>query len=134
MKTSLTTISAKQWDFVTQENLTAKEAVLFLKSGLKVRNFADCLKEICGDKAKEQMRKQLAEGLYYIYESEVKQRRESFDIKFESVQRKVHNWLSGKNMLTDRDEVFRVCFALELDLEQSEKMLCRLTEQGIHWT
>ena len=34
MKTSLTTISAKQWDFITSENLTASEAVDFLKNGM----------------------------------------------------------------------------------------------------
>lgn len=133
MKTSLTTISAKQWDFVTQENLTAREAVIFLKSGLQVRSFADNLREICKDKNLEQTEKMLVENLYRLYELEGEERRENTGIKFESVRKKVYNWVSGKSMLTDRQEVFRICFALELNLEQSEKMLCRLTEQGIHY-
>ena len=41
--------------------------------------------------------------------------------------------MRGKNTPTDREEVFKICFALELDLEKSEKLLSRLTEQGIHY-
>lgn len=125
MKTSMTTISAKQWNFVTQENLTAREAVLFLKSGLRVRTFCDNLREICGT---DELEKQLIEGLIKIYEIENLSK-----VQPDSVRKKVHNWMTGKNIPTDREEVFRICFALNLNLEQSDKMLSRLTEQGIHY-
>ena len=35
----LTQISAKQWDFVTRDDLSAKEAVAFLLHGMQVRSF-----------------------------------------------------------------------------------------------
>ena len=59
----MTEISAKQWDFVTSENLTAGEAVDFLKNGMQIRTFHGNLTEISGNEAYE---KPLAEGLYQI--------------------------------------------------------------------
>lgn len=43
----MTEISANQWNFITSENLTAKEAVEFLKNGMKVRTFRDKIRDIC---------------------------------------------------------------------------------------
>lgn len=41
----MTETSAVHWDYLIQENLTAKEAVNFLKSDMKLRTFADNLTE-----------------------------------------------------------------------------------------
>jgi len=45
---AFTEISAGQWNFITSENLTAKEAVEFLKNGMKVRTFRDNIRDIYG--------------------------------------------------------------------------------------
>lgn len=121
----MTEISARQWDFVTAENLTAKEAVAFLKKGMQLRSFTDNLREIYGAGDWEG---KLVEGLCDIGEAESGSRPPK-----DNVRRKVRNWVTGKNIPTDRAEVFRICFALDLGLEQSDKLLSRLTEQGIHY-
>lgn len=123
--TEMTEISAKQWDFVTRENLTAKEAVEFLKNGMQVRTFKENVAEIYGS---EDFEKQLIDQLYQI-----KSRLDNKEIQPDSIRKKVRNWVNGKNFPTDREEIFQICFALNLNLEQSEKMLTRLTEQGIHY-
>lgn len=116
----LTEISARQFDFVTQENLNPREAVAFLRSGMQLRTFRDVLRRICGT---EEVEKQLVQGLL---EQDPEQQPDS-------VRRKVRNWMNGKSLPTEREDVFRICFALKLNIDASEKMLILLTEQGIHY-
>lgn len=116
----LTEISAKQWDYVTQENLSAREAVEFLLDGMQLRTFRDILRHVCG---REDLEKELILGLFA----------QSPDAQPDSIRRKVRNWMNGKNLPTEREDVFRICFALELNQEQADRMLGLLTDQGIHY-
>lgn len=116
----LTEISARQLDFVTREDLTPREAVAFLRSGMQLRTFRDILNQVCG---RDDLQARLVQGLW---EQDRSQQRES-------VQRKVRNWMAGKSLPTDREDAFRICFALKLELEAAERMLTLLTEQGIHY-
>lgn len=120
-----TEISAGQWQFITSENLTAKEAVEFLKNGMKIRTFRDNIKDIYGT---DDCEKLLAEGLCKSAEMY-----DGKNVQPDSVRKKIRNWMAGKNFPTDREEVFQICFTLDFGLEQAEKMLTRLTEQGIHY-
>lgn len=116
----LTEISARQMEYVTRENLSAREAVAFLRSGMQVRSFRDVLRQVYGT---DQVEQQLTQALC----------RMSGAAQPDSIRRKVWNWMNGRAMPTEREEVFRVCFALELRLEQADRMLTLLTEQGIHY-
>ena len=117
---NLTEISANQLEFVTRENLTPREAVAFLRSGMQLRSFRDILRQVCGT---EDVEKQLVSGLLAQDASQ----------QPDSVRRKVRNWMNGKSLPTEREDVFRICFALELELPGAERMLTLLTEQGIHY-
>lgn len=122
---TMTEISAKQWDFIARENLTTKEAVEYLMNGMQIRTFSGNMREISG---KDDFDKILAEGLYKIKSEEL-----GSNIQLDSMKRKVRNWINGKNLPSDREEVFQICFAMGFDLEQSEILLTRLTDQGIHY-
>ena len=116
----LTEVSARQLDFVTQENLTAREAVAFLRSGMRLRSFRDILRMVCGT---EDLEKHLVRGLW----------EQAPSANQDSVRRKVRNWMAGKSLPTEREDVFRICFALNLETAASNRMLTLLTEQGIHY-
>ena len=116
----MTEISARQLDFVTQENLSAREAVAFLRSGMQLRTFRDILKQVCDN---ESLENPLVWGLCTLDPA----------ANPDSVRRKVRNWMNGKSLPTDREDVFKICFALNLDLDRSARMLTMLTEQGIHY-
>lgn len=116
-----TQISARQWDFVTQENLSSREAVDFLLNNMKLRTFRDVLRLVCGNEDQES---RIVKGLC-SNTSKLLQR--------DSIRRKVRNWMNGKNLPTEREDVFQICFALELDQSQADRMLTMLTEQGIHY-
>ena len=116
----LTEVSAQQLNFVTQEKLTAREAVAFLRSGMRLRTFRDILRQVCGTDALETP---LVWGLCNLDPT----------ANIDSVRRKVRNWMNGKSLPTEREDVFRICFALNLNMDQSSRMLTLLTEQGIHF-
>ena len=113
----LTEISARQWQYVTQENLSAREAVAFLRSGMQMRGFRDVLRQVCGT---DQVEQQLTLALCRLS-----------DAQPDSVRRKVWNWMNGRTLPTEREEVLRICFALELPLEQADRMLTLLTACGL---
>lgn len=117
---NLTEVSAKQWDYVTQDNLTAREAVAFLLNGMQLRTFRDILRQVCGSDTLEQ---QLVSGLCAM----------DGTAQPDSIRRKVRNWMNGKALPTEREDVFQICFALSLELEQSDRLLTLLTDQGIHY-
>ncbi|MBQ8663193.1 MAG: hypothetical protein IJ471_04990 [Eubacterium sp.] len=119
-----TKISKEQWKYVTDENLSAKEVVQFLKNDMRVRTFTDNLAAVTSI---AEIDKRLAEGLYGIKQGLGEQ------AQLDNIRRKVRNWMNNKNLPTDREEIFQICFALELDLEQADKLISRLTEQGIHY-
>lgn len=118
---ALTEVSARQWDYVTQDNLSAQEAVAFLLDGMQVRTFRDILRLVCG---RDDLEKQLVDALCVVTSGQAQP---------DSIRRKVHNWMSGKSLPTEREDVFQICFALKLSQEQSDRMLTFLTEQGIHY-
>lgn len=51
----------------------------------------------------------------------------------EKTARKVRNWLHDRNLPQNREEAFKICFALELDEEQAEEVLGMTVESGIHY-
>ena len=116
----LTQISANHLAYVTQDNLTAREAVAFLLNGMQLRTFRDILRQICGSEDREQ---QIIEGLCSMNHTP----------QPDSIRRKVRNWMDGKALPAEREDVFQLCFALELNQEQSDRMLALLTDQGIHY-
>lgn len=51
----------------------------------------------------------------------------------DSVSRNVRNWLSGQSRPQNREDLFKICFALALGEEQAQQVLCAATENGLHY-
>lgn len=51
----------------------------------------------------------------------------------ESIQRRIRNWLSGSNQPTNREDIFRIAFALDLTEQQTSYLLGICTDYGIHY-
>lgn len=51
----------------------------------------------------------------------------------ESTLRKVRNWLTDRHMPTDREEIFRIGFALKLPESSVNRLLGQCTGSGIHY-
>lgn len=50
-----------------------------------------------------------------------------------SGSRKIHNWVSGKNRPAARDDIFRIAFALQLNEQQLNYLLCLCTDYCIQY-
>lgn len=123
----MTAISSRQWDFITQENLSAKEAVAFLLNGMQLRTFRDNLQAYYpGDDLEER----IMDGIYQctlLYDEHPEL------VKKDSIRRKIRNWMNNKNLPSSREEIFQICFVLELDEFSSDLLMKRLVDQGIHY-
>lgn len=104
---------------ITQNDMTPEEIVEFLKNGALYRSFADLLKWVYpGDDLNEK----LVHGL-----TEISGKDE------DSISRKVRNWLKGSNVPQNREQLFQICFILNLNEELANKLIASSSETGIHY-
>ncbi|WP_297232583.1 hypothetical protein [uncultured Flavonifractor sp.] len=121
MSIELTSLSANEYDRLLSGQLTPAMAAEYLKEErISLRSFADTLREL------------------YPYPDLQTRLINAFlagepEAKPDSVSRKVRNWLSGQNRPTNREEIFRIAFALDLSEAQASYLLGLCTDYGIHY-
>lgn len=103
--------------------LRDEEIIELLQAKAEVWTFPRLLEEVIGDTAA--LRRVLTKKMIEYDESGEESR--------EQISRKVRNWFNGKNQPSNREEMFKICFALGLSLEQSEMLLLSAEESGIHY-
>lgn len=121
MPIELTHLSAAEYEHFVYGNMTPAMAVDHLRNGqIIMRSFADTLKE--------------------SYTSpDLLPRLTDFFLKIDpeaspqSVSRKIRNWLSGKNNPSGREDLFRIAFALGLNEQQLDYLLCLCTDYHIQY-
>ncbi len=113
----MSNLSLMEWNRLTQQAMSPAEAVAYLNQELPVRGFAETLLRMCPEPGlRARLTEVLAEG----------------DIAPESADRTVRNWLSGNSVPGNRDTVYRVAFGLGLSVEDTNRLLCSVTDYGIH--
>ena len=115
----LTQISADEYSRILSGEMTPAMAAEYLRGEHIVpRNFADVLRAVYD-----------AEDLSFRLTAAFSAEGESSA----SVSRKIYNWISGKNTPTNREDVFRIAFALDLTEPQTNYLLGFCTNYGIHY-
>lgn len=105
----------------TKEFVDYDAILFFLKSRTEFWSFSRLLGELYqGD---EPLGRRLSEKLAE-YEGEEKR---------EAAERRVRNWLHDRNLPQNREELFKICFALELSEEKAEMVLGAAAESGFHY-
>lgn len=110
-------------DMTGNIQLKEEQIVELLKAKAEVWQFPRLLEEIGGDTVL--LRHVLTEKMIE-YDTDGEESREQ-------ISRKVRNWFNGKNQPSNREEMFKICFALGLGLEKAEKFLLSAEECGIHY-
>lgn len=119
-----TEISKHNMDQIETKNMTPKEIIDFLKKGALFRSFSDILKKAYpGNDLEEKLKK----SLITISGVEISQKEQ------EALEKDISNWLCGRHTPQNREQLFKICFALELDEETSNKVLASVSETGIHY-
>ena len=119
MSIDLTTLSASEYDRISSAEMTPAMAAEYLRGEHIVpRSFGDILHTLY---PADDIQFRLAAAFTADGESE------------SSVNRKVFNWLTGKNRPTSREDIFRISFALDLTEGQANYLLGLCTDYGIHY-
>lgn len=119
-----TRISKNNLDHIKSRNMTPSELIDFLESGALYRSFQDVLRAVYPG---ENLAERLREGL-----SEV-EGRPLTPKEADTIRRNVSNWLNGKTVPQSREQLFKICFALELNEAQTSQVLASASETGIHY-
>ena len=118
MRIELTERSGLEVNRLAAADMTPAMAAQYLAGKIRLRGFWETLRSLCpaGD-----LRDRVAEALCQPGDDP------------KSVARRVRNWEQGKNAPTDREDLFRIAFGLELNEEQASILLGMCTDYGIHY-
>lgn len=120
MSVMLTRLSQAEYCRLSSGRMTPKMAAEYLMEGqITLRSFGETLAAIYphADLSQRLINAFLADGTE----------------KPDSVSRKVRLWLSGQNKPSDREDLFRIAFALGLNPAQASLILGICTDYGIHY-
>ena len=110
-------LSLAEWNRLREQSLSPDQAAAYLFEKMPYRSFAEVLTAVYPE---QDLRARLTDIL-----TETGLSRESSD-------RTVRNWLKGASTPRDRETVYRVAFGLGLDVEKTNRLLCAVSDYGIH--
>ena len=118
MSIDLTRLSADEYNRIQSGEMTPAMAAEYLRGEHIIpRDFGDILR-----------------GLYPADDIQFRLTTAfSVDSDPSAANRKVYNWLSGKNVPSNREDIFRIAFALDLSEGQANYLLGFCTSYGIHY-
>ena len=119
-----TRISRNNFEQIKRRNMTPSELIDFLESGALYRSFQDVLKAVC---PVENLAEKLREGLLEI------EGRSLAPKEADTIRRNISNWLNGRSVPQSREQLFKICFALEFNEAQASQVLASASETGIHY-
>ena len=106
---------------ITNESMDINEVVAFLRKKAGFWKFSRLLQEIY--EGEEPLSRRLVNKLLEYEETG----------NYEKISRKVRNWLHDYNLPENREELFKICFALDLDEQRADCILGITAENGIHY-
>lgn len=119
MKIDLTQISSGVWNSLAYNDYTPNDIIKNLNDKSCNRSMFDILKRF-------RPNLDISECLISFF-TELNDK-----VKQGSVVKKVGNWLSGRNT-PRRDDIFKICFALELDINEASYLIKHITGNDIHY-
>lgn len=119
-----TMISQNNLSGICRRHMTPAEIIDFLEAGAQYRSFADVLRAVYpGEDLAQRLRTKLAAQL----ESPPTAK------ELDTLRKNVANWLQGKSVPQNREQLFKICFALGLGETEAGRVLASASEMGIHY-
>ena len=121
MELELTLQSGQSYDHIRSGQMTPAMAAEYLRDGrVRVRNFGETLGQLYPGP-------DLQARLTAAFQGE------RDGLSAESAGRRVRSWLSGQNQPVNREDIFRIAFALGLGEGDASFLLGLCTDYGIHY-
>ena len=103
-----------------KDPMSIKEAVAMLEESAKFRSFSDKLNAFAYGR---DLRRLITDGLMKNHP----------EAKYDAVDKKVRNWLNGRTQSVSKMDAIELSFILSLSLEDADRFISMVTEEGIHW-
>ncbi|MBU5679193.1 hypothetical protein [Blautia sp. MSJ-9] len=128
-----TYISSNNLTGIKSEALSPEELIKFMENGFICRTFKDTIAQFYTEYEKEKREKCEEQE----YKGDVKRflsgkLSDMAQISYDSMSRNVRNWMNGVNV-PHREQLFQMCFALELDERRASQLLASISDTGIHY-
>lgn len=119
-----TVISKRNLERIHSRSMSPAELIAFLEEGALYRSFADVLRSVSpGEGLAERLKTRLL-GI----DGQPAGPKEA-----EALRKNVSNWLRGEAAPQNREQLFKICFALELDEARAGRVLASASDTGIHY-
>lgn len=123
---SYTIQSDQEYNRISSGQMTPAMAAEYLRGGhIILRSFSETLKTLYPE---NDLQTRLVKEFSVEMDSANKKAANS-----DSISRKIRGWLSGQTRPTDREDIFRIAFALGLSESETGLLLGLCTEYGIHY-
>lgn len=119
----LNQLSQEDKDLIVRFSHNAGFARRYLEEGIRVRTFVETLARYSGYRDTSRLRDALRNGLYGMPEEPA---------QAESLRRKVDMWLSGRIVPENRQQLIRICFALNMDEENAQNFMSTAGGGSLH--
>ena len=119
---NLTRISTEDLNAVIRLRRNSEFARQYLESGIHTRSFPETMLQYSELSDLTSLRVNLFRLQDFEGES-----------SGDSLRRKIDNWLKGKAVPSSREQLIRICYALNMDFENAQNFMATVGEGGLHY-
>ena len=118
----LTKISMEDMNAVIRLRRNSDFARRYLESGIHTRSFPETMLQYSELSDLVSLRL----GLFQLQDFEG-------EATGDSLRRKIDNWLKGRAVPSNREQLIRICYALNMSLENAQNFIATVGEGGLHY-
>lgn len=124
----------REYTYISSNNLTGiksqafspEELINFMENGFICRTFKDTITQFYIEYENKKQEKGEIKRFLSARLSDMTK------ISYDNMSRNVRNWMNGIN-IPQREQLFQMCFALELDESRASQLLASISDTGIHY-
>ena len=121
-----TYISSNNLTGIKSQALSPEELINFMENGFICRTFKDTITQFYIEYENKKQEKGEVKRFLSARLSDMTK------ISYDNMSRNVRNWMNGIN-IPQREQLFQMCFALELDESRASQLLASISDMGIHY-
>lgn len=121
-----TYISSNNLTGIKSQALSPEELINFMENGFICRTFKDTITRFYIEYENKKQEKGEVKRFLSARLSDMTK------ISYDNMSRNVRNWMNGIN-IPQREQLFQMCFALELDESRASQLLASISDTGIHY-
>lgn len=121
-----TYISSNNLTGIKSQALSPEELINFMENGFICRTFKDTITQFYIEYENKKQEKGEVKRFLSARLSDMTK------ISYDNMSRNVRNWMNGIN-IPQREQLFQMCFALELDESRASQLLASISDTGTHY-